>query len=60
MTGKNKDQFSIITKLDLTLLDANEEITIEVAHLGDERNESAELHVIYNGVNENICALLSN
>ncbi len=60
LTGKNKDKFNINTKLDLTLLDANEEREIEVAHLGEEQNESAELHVVYNGGNEKICTLLGS
>ncbi len=59
LTGPENDRFQIKSEVGLTLVDADEQLKIEVKHLGNRKGEKANLHIIYNGDIEKIIRLIS-
>jgi N-acetylneuraminic acid mutarotase len=66
ITGTHADKFEIKSNVDLTLIDANSELHIEISHIGNSNDaaeviqlETANLHIIYNGTIEKTIKLIS-
>lgn len=60
LTGSEANSFKIKTNFNLTLLNANSELNMEISHLGKNSNETAFLQIIYNNNIEKNIKLISN
>lgn len=57
--GPEKDKFKVVSNIDLTLVDANGSLELDILHVGKTRGDTGDLHIVYNGGLEKVISLVS-